>query len=284
MSDIALPASGSQPVPSHSALALRWSAAALVVSSWLSAAIFGVYILAFFGGTATQGAIPRWNESLPALHDAARPVATLSLGLHFAAGGILLLLGAVQLIGQIRLAAPAVHRWLGRLYVAAAVLAGFGGLGFIITKGTLGGTLMDAGFGLYGALMIAAAALAFTHARAAQIERHRAWAIRLFALTTGSWLYRLEYAFWFLVMGGAGHTQSFTGWFDAIMMFFFYLPNLAVAELFIRARRAPPGATLSLVATTALTVAASFVIVATWKFTTDYWAPGIVAGLTGAPL
>src|SRR3546814_6307957 len=44
----------------------------------------------------------------------------------------------------------------------------------------------------------------------------------------------MEYALWYLVMGDLG-TDHFRGWFDAIMTFFFYIPNLAVAEFFIRA-------------------------------------------------
>src|SRR3546814_10756632 len=75
-------------------------------------------------------------------------------GFPFVAGGILRLLGPVQLIGPIRRAAPRLHRWLGRLYVGAAAIAGVGGLGFILVKGTIGGTVMDIGFAIYGALMI----------------------------------------------------------------------------------------------------------------------------------
>src|SRR3546814_5621501 len=93
---------------------------------------------------------------------------------------------------------------------------------------------MDIGFAIYGALMILCAERAFTHARQRRFDAHRAWAIRLFALTVGSWLYRMEYALWYLVMGDLG-TDHFRGWFDAIMTFFFYIPNLAVAEFFIRA-------------------------------------------------
>ncbi|MEI9851112.1 MAG: DUF2306 domain-containing protein [Sphingomonas sp.] len=221
---------------------LRWSAVLLAAAAWVSAALFGAYILAFFGGVALAGAPERWNESLPRLHEAATPLATLAMGAHFVTGGILLLLGPVQLIGAIRRRVPALHRWLGRLYVLAAAVAGLGGLVFILAKGTIGGRPMDLGFGLYGALVTACAALAFVHGRARRIEPHRAWAIRLFALVTGSWLYRMEYGFWFLAMGRTGHASDFTGWFDVVMAFFFYLPNLAVAEVFIRARRAPAAA------------------------------------------
>jgi hypothetical protein len=36
-------------------IALRWSAAMLVAAVWINSAIFGVYIVLFFGGTALQG-------------------------------------------------------------------------------------------------------------------------------------------------------------------------------------------------------------------------------------
>ena len=41
-----------------------------------------------------------------------------------ARGAVLLLLGPVQLIGEIRAKAPAVHRWIGRVYAFAAFAAG----------------------------------------------------------------------------------------------------------------------------------------------------------------
>jgi len=264
--------------------ALSWSARLLVAASWISGVLFGLYILLFFGGTALSGMAERWNESLPGLHDAALPMAALAIGAHFITGGILLLLGPVQLIEGIRRAAPALHRWLGRLYVASAGIAGLGGLGFILGKGTIGGTVMNIGFAGYGVLMVLCAALAFTHARAGRMERHRAWAIRLFALTVGSWLYRMEYGFWFLTAGRIGHTGTFTGEFDMVMAFAFYLPNLAVAELFIRARRTRPGSAGRIGAAAVMLAASAFVILATWVFTTDYWGPGMVSGMTGAPL
>lgn len=264
--------------------ALLWSARILVAASWISAAIFGAYIIAFFGGVALSGASERWNESLPGLHDARNPLATIAIGAHFITGGVLLLLGPIQLIGSLRRSIPALHRWLGRIYVVSAGLAGLGGLGFILTRGTIGGGLMNIGFGLYGALMVLCATMAYTHARAGRYEQHRAWVIRLFALTVGSWLYRMEYGLWFLLFGRLGHSIEFTGWFDAIMVFFFYLPNLLVAELFIRARRQAPGTAANLGAAAVLLAASAFVVLATWTFTTDYWGPGMISGFTGAPL
>ena len=76
----------------------------------------------------------------------------------------MLALGFIQLIGPVRDRFPALHRWLGRVYVASSLLAAIGGLVFIATVGTIGGTPMDIGFGLYGVLMTIAAVQTYRHA------------------------------------------------------------------------------------------------------------------------
>lgn len=256
---------------------LRWSARLLVAASWLSGAIFATYIIAFFGGAAIGGGGQRWNGALPGLYDTHSPLINIAIGGHFVAGGVLLFLGPIQLIGGVRRAVPWLHRWLGRLYVFAAGMAGLGGLLFIVGRGTIGGLVMDVGFGIYGALMVLCATMAYGQARSGRYERHRAWAIRLFALTIGSWLYRMEYGLWSVLFGGLGRGPGFSGWFDAAMAFFFYVPNLAFAELFIRAARKDRGALVNGGAVALQLAASVFIAVATWTFTASVWGPRIVA-------
>lgn len=260
-------------------IALEASATLLAATVWVSGALFGAYILAFFGGVALAGAADRWNESLPSLHDAANPLSTIAIGAHFVTGGTLLLLGPIQLIGAIRRRVPAMHRWIGRLYVLAAGIAGAGGLGFIAAKGTIGGAPMSAGFAVYGALMLVCAIQTWRHGRARNLDAHRAWAIRLFALATGSWLYRIEYGFWFLAVGRLGHAADFSGWFDAVMDWFFYVPNLLVAEAWLRARARPAGAAARIAGSGVMLAATGFVALATFFFFTKFWLPGIGEGI-----
>ena len=112
-------------------------------------------------------------------------------------------------------------------------------------------------------------------AMARRIDVHRAWAIRLFALAIGSWLYRMGYGFWFLFAGEVGHTDEFSGWFDYIMDFAFFVPPLIVAEMFIRARRSR-ATTAGRVATTgAMAGGALFIVLATFFFTLYGWGPAI---------
>ena len=265
------------PAPrSISASLVRLTGGALLISSWISAAIFGVYILAFYLGAIPRGTMAGWNQTLPRLYEPATPMATLAMGGHFLTGAILLVLGPVQFIGAIRRRVPAVHRWLGRLYVLSAGVAGVFGLSFIAMKGTVGGPIMSLGFGLYGALMALCALQTYRHGRARRLDLHRAWATRLFALAIGSWLYRLEYGFWILATDGLGATKAFSGWFDHLMAFFFYLPNLAVAELVIRSR-GRSGAGLRCAAAAGLTLATGLVLLGSYFFVTRYWWPGIVA-------
>ncbi len=258
--------------------ALKVASFALVGVVWISSAIFGAYILAYYGGAIPAGTMQQWNATLPALYEAHTPVASFGMGLHFFAGATLLLLGPVQLIGAVRRRAPAVHRWIGRVYAFAAFAAGVGGLIFIALKGTVGGWMMTAAFAAYGALMVLASAQTVRHAMARNIDVHRAWAIRLFALAIGSWLYRIGYGLFFAIMGAEdpGHTATFDGWFDYVMDWAFFVPPLIIAEMFIRARRTG-GSTVGRVGATAvLGASAGLIAFATFFFTVIGWGPAIL--------
>src|SRR4051794_21713621 len=133
-------------LPALPARLLGWSGTALAAIAWLSAALFGAYIVLFYAGAIAVGTPAQWNANLPGLFDPRAPLGTAGIAAHFAAGGIILLLGPIQLIARIRSAAPAFHRWAGRGYVVAAFVAGLGGVTFIALKGTIGGNAVSIGF------------------------------------------------------------------------------------------------------------------------------------------
>lgn len=267
-----LPAATTRTV---SAKALRWTSLLLVTTVWVSAGLFGLYILAFYATALFNGNMEKWNEILPGLYQPGSR-STEGIGLHFATGGIILLLGSIQLIEAIRTRYSAFHRWVGRIYVACSLLAAIGGLFFIAVKGTIGGIVMDIGFALYGILMFICAIETIRHARAGRVEKHRAWALRLYALAIGSWLYRMDYGFWLLLTDGVGHANNFSGPFDKIMAFFFYLPNLLVAEIFIRSRKRRLSPVLNWLSSLVLLLMTSFLLLGTYFFTAYYWGPAIM--------
>lgn len=257
-------------------LLLHWTSILLVSTVWVSAGLFGLYILAFYFTALFGGNIERWNNVLPGLYKQGATAATGGIGLHFATGGIILLLGSIQLIEAIRVRYSAFHRWVGRIYVVSCLLAAIGGLIFIVAKGTIGGIVMDIGFSLYGVLMLIAGIATYRYAAARQIEKHRAWALRLYALAIGSWLYRMDYGFWLLLADGLGHANNFEGPFDKVMSFFFYLPNLLVAEVFIRSRKRSTSTVIGILSSLLLLLMTGFLLVGTYYFTKFYWGPAIV--------
>jgi hypothetical protein len=263
-------------VAKASAVLLRCTSVLLVITVWVSAGLFGLYILAFYATALYRNNVEKWNEMLPGLYQQGAAAATTGMGLHFAMGGIILVLGSIQLIEAIRVRYSAFHRWVGRIYVVASMLAAIGGLVFIFAKGTIGGTVMNIGFALYGILMLVAGTATYRHAAAGRIEQHRAWALRLYALAIGSWLYRMDYGFWLLLADGMGHLRNFEGPFDRTMAFFFYLPNLLVAELFIRRTRNKKTAPwLNVFSSVLLLGMIYFLLVGTYYFTKYYWGPAI---------
>lgn len=270
--------------PQWTGAAVKVTGVALTGVVWISSAIFGAYILAYYGGAIPANTLEDWNATLPRLYEPHAPAASAGIGLHFFAGAVLLLLGPVQLISEIRAKAPAVHHWIGRIYALAAFAAGVGGLVFIAMKGTVGGMMMNVAFAAYGALMVIAAVETVRHAMARRIETHRAWAIRLFALAIGSWLYRMGYGLFFATMGSddPGHTAAFDGWFDYVMDWAFFVPPLMVAEMFIRARRSGASTMVRIGATAALAAGAALIAFATFFFTMMGWGPAILMRFGGA--
>src|SRR6201991_2099468 len=256
--------------PDHTATRL------LFLICWVSAIIFSGYIVVYYEGALLTHTMQDWNEVLPRVYQPDSMLATAAIGAHFLAGAIVLILGPLQLIAPLRARAPVVHRWGGRFYTAAALSTGVGGLVYIALEGTVGGAVMSTGFVLYGALMVLCAVNTVRRARAGRFDVHRAWAIRLFALGIGSWLFRMDYGIWLKLIGGFGHhSHTYDGPFDKIMSFFFYVPNLAIAELIIRRRgetRTQPARTIR---SASIGFIAVLVLVATILFGRSYWLPHI---------
>tara|TARA_R110002020_G_scaffold157241_19_gene339899 strand:+ start:1752 stop:2396 length:645 start_codon:yes stop_codon:yes gene_type:complete len=178
------------------------------------------------------------GEASHLLRDGA-PATNIAMFLHMGLGGLLSLLAPLQLSGALRRCRPRLHRGLGRVIVPLALTTSVAGLAYILLRGTIGGSLMDLGFGLYGLLLGLAAIMTWRFARAGDFQRHRAWALRLIVLALASWIYRLHYTFWTLATGGLYSRPDFTGLFDQIQLFAFYLPYLALLELYLRLRPAP---------------------------------------------
>lgn len=223
-----------QPAPLEQRL-FRWAGRFMHFVALAGLLTFGAYIVLRATG-ATFENFGQWRElvgDLP-MPDASVWIANLGIGMHFAMGTILVLAWPILLSSRTRARHRAVHRWTGRVYVTAGLLAGIGGMSFILTHGAYTRAASFA-FGSWGAMMMLSAVMAYVHARAKRFDLHRAWAIRLFAMVLGSWLFDIEFRAWKDLTGGAGiGAGTSSGPFDYAILYLFFVPNLLVAEFFIR--------------------------------------------------
>ena len=200
----------------------------------LGLGIFGSYILLRATGATFQN-FGQWNDLVSGLPmtSSADWVASIGIGMHYLMGTVLVLAWPILFSSRIRTRHRAVHRWTGRVYVSAGFLAGIGGLSFIVARHT--GSASHTAFAIWGAVMILSAVMAYVHARARRFDLHRAWAIRLFAMVLGAWIFDLEYRAWEDLTGGVGiGSEEVPGLFDYAINYLFFVPNLLVAEFFIR--------------------------------------------------
>ena len=191
-----------------------------VVASALALAI-GLYALRFIQADASL--LPPGLRA----NFQAHPIAFTA---HTTAGALALLAAPWQLLGGWRGRRPRVHRWTGRLYVAACLIGGVAGLR--IAFGTAYGPVAVAGFAGLALAWLAATTLGFIAAREGDYQRHRAWMLRSVALTFAAVTIRLQLA------GIVAFRFDFAAGYAAAS-WLCWLPNLAVAEWWIRKRAAP---------------------------------------------
>ncbi|WP_172677904.1 DUF2306 domain-containing protein [Ruegeria sp. 6PALISEP08] len=164
-------------------------------------------------------------------------VANTAMTLHILAGTLLLMLVPLQLLNGLRLRYNRFHRALGTGLVALALMTGAAGMTYIPLRGTIGGPVMSAAFFLYGLCLFTAALMVARMALTGDRARHWSWGLRLFWLALGSWLYRVHYTLWYLATGGLGSEPDFSGPFDLVQNFAFYVPYLLAVQVWIVRRR-----------------------------------------------
>ncbi|WP_223421695.1 DUF2306 domain-containing protein [Tateyamaria pelophila] len=152
--------------------------------------------------------------------------------LHVSVAPLALVLGGFQFLPGLRARRPRLHRWSGRIYAACVLVGGVAGI--LLAVNASGGVVAGAGFGLLGVFWLGTTGKALLHALKRQIEIHREWMIRSFALTLAGVTLRL-YLAGFLV-SGVGYIEA-SPW----LAWFCWVPNAVIAELWIaRSRRRRP--------------------------------------------
>ena len=148
---------------------------------------------------------------------------------HIVASMLALSIGLFQLLPGIRKGRwLKIHRWLGRTYMLSILFGGLSGL--YMAQFAYGGTISELGFAALGTLWLYTGYRAYKHIRNKELEQHRQWMIRNFALTFAGVMLRV----WAPLSEVAG--LDFLMAYRAIA-WLCWVPNLLVAEWIIRGSR-----------------------------------------------
>ena len=141
-----------------------------------------------------------------------------------------LVLGAVQLSPKIRATRPKLHRTLGRMAGAGAILGGASGVWMTLLHLEISTPLLLLARLLFGTAMAAFTILAIRAAIRRNFIEHRAWIIRAYAIALNAGTFPIFYLPFVLIMGEPepliDEAFQVAGW----------MINLAVAEKFVIAR------------------------------------------------
>jgi len=230
--------------PAPAALAPRMALLGLATRGWfvvtmLGQAVFLFYIIGFYAPPVARGTLSDWSKHRQLIdgYVAGDTAGNLMFGVHVGLAAILNLAGLLQLWPSLRRRVPALHRWNGRLFVVAALLAALGGLWLVWVRGSRLGLLSAASISLNAALILAFVVLAWRAARARDFVGHADWAVRSFLVVSGVWFLRVGImAFGLIAVGGFGASPKLVEGFFPVWSFGSYLVPLAIYELYRGAR------------------------------------------------
>ncbi|MEH0978166.1 DUF2306 domain-containing protein [Bacillus mobilis] len=153
----------------------------------------------------------------------------MMLFIHITTSIVALVIGPFTLSTKFRERNINRHRIIGRIYMVGILLGGFSGL-YLAFYAT-GGLVAKLGFGLLSVFWLTSAYQALNRIKNKKIKDHRNWMIRNYSLTFGAVTLRIWLPLFIVLFGIERFELSY-----AIIAWLAWVPNLIVAELFIRKR------------------------------------------------
>jgi hypothetical protein len=197
-------------------------------------AVFLCYILGFYAGPTLTGNFEAWTRQTMLLRGyvPGDTAGNLAFAAHVMLAAVIVFAGTLQFFPQIRARALWLHRWNGRVFLSAAMLASVAGLHMTWLRGpVVGGVTGAMSITLNAVLVLAFAGLAWRAAARRDIASHRRWAMRAFMVTNGVFFLRLIFPAWVLITRVPPSALLFD-----MFSFGSYLAPLAVLEIYLRAR------------------------------------------------
>jgi uncharacterized membrane protein len=192
--------------------------------SWISTGLWGLMLL-FSAAIAVYGTT--YFIKTPNDEHFARYI--LPLRLHIAGGIGALLAGPWQFSQKLRARALNLHRWIGRFYLLEVALGSIAGFAMALVSEQ--GWPTHFGFGILAVLWFFTGLQAYRMVRRGNIEAHRQWMIRNYALSLAAVTLRQYIPIMlFILHWPFPRTYIAVSWLC-------WVPNLFVAEWMIRRRQ-----------------------------------------------
>lgn len=155
--------------------------------------------------------------------------------LHILPGMLFMVLGPLQFVRGLRAKHPAIHRWSGRVFLAASAVIGVTGLTMVL-RDSIGGLDEKTAIVIFGSFFLIAMGKALWHALHREFARHREWMIRGFAIGLAVATIRPIMGGFFAAAVMRGHTPEPKEFFGTAFWIGFTLQAIA-AEIWIRYTR-----------------------------------------------
>jgi uncharacterized membrane protein len=146
--------------------------------------------------------------------------------IHILLGGVALLTGWSQFSKKIRAKNISLHRRLGKVYIMSILFSSIAGLYMAVLAN--GGIIAKLGFSGMAVAWMITTSLAYTFIRKRNIEQHRQWMIRSYAVTLAGVTFRL-----WLPLLLFGFNMNFISVYR-IDSWVSWVLNLVIAEMIIR--------------------------------------------------
>ena len=225
---------GRQSLAQTTTTTTTWHVKILTLTLWVSGLLFAAFASGHYVRRAVLGEWELWDLSDRHLYRPGQFAANLFMTTHMVGGSWLMILGPFQLISSIRRRYLTYHRIMGRSYIVASLLTATCIMFFVVLYRTSRQDIYeDVGNLLLAIAMITCAVQSYRHVRfTKQLEQHKWWSYRLFALVLAALLYRLYVVAYFAVVLFTPWTGS--RWVFESLFFLFFLPNLIVVEMYMR--------------------------------------------------
>jgi len=154
---------------------------------------------------------------------------------HILPAMLFMILGPLQFVRGLRSRHPEVHRWSGRVFLAASAVVGISGLKLAFGK-TVGGLDEKAAIMLFGTFFLISLAKALWHALRREFAQHREWMIRGYAIGLAVAAIRPIMGTFFAAALMSGHKPQPAEFFGTAFWVGFTLQTIA-AEIWINYTR-----------------------------------------------